>query len=104
MLARDPDAVRTSPHLPACLTGNYQLVSVLAEVPLEDAPEVLLRRTKRRPVVVREVEMGDAAVECAANDGAPRLEDIRATEVLPKAEGDRRELQAREPASAEVIV
>jgi len=53
---------------------------------------VLLRRAEGRAVVVGKVEMGDAAVEGPADDGAPGLESIRAAEILPEPKGDGRQL------------
>ena len=62
--------------------------------PRARAPEVLLGRAVRRPVVVREVEVGDAEVESASQDRAAGVERPVVPEVLPEPERDRRKLQA----------
>jgi hypothetical protein len=56
--------------------------------------EVLLGRAVGRAVVVGQVEVGDAQVEGAAQDGAAGLEYVLAAEVLPQAQRDRRQVQA----------
>ena len=63
-----------------------QLIAVGLEVAREDGPEVFLRRAGRRAIVIGEIEVGDADVEGAPNDGALRLEDVDAAEVLPEPE------------------
>ena len=88
------------PHVPAGLRRDDQLVAVAAEVLGEDAPEVELRAAVRRPVVVGEVEVGDAEVECPAQDRAAVAQRAVVAEVLPQPERDRRELQAAAPAAA----
>ncbi len=44
--------------------------------------------------------MGDAAVEGAADDGAAGLEHVAAAEIVPEAEGDGRQIEARTAAAA----
>ena len=96
-LREPPIAVGTGPHVPAGLGGDDHLVAVALEVLRQDQPEVLLGRAVGRAVVVGEVEMGDAAVEGPADDGAAGLEHVGAAEVLPQAERNRRQLQAGAP-------
>ena len=57
-------------------------------------PEVLFRGAIRGTVVVRQVEMGHAAIEGATDHRASSLEDVTTAKVLPKPEGNRRENQS----------
>ena len=54
-------------------------------------PKFVLRGAGRRAVVVAEVEMGHAAIECSQHDGALGVERTVVAEVLPQAERDRRQ-------------
>ena len=47
------------------LGGNDQLIAIRAQVSGEDAPEILLGRARRRPIVVGQIEVRDAMVEGA---------------------------------------
>ena len=69
VLARAAVAVRPRPHVPAGLGRDDQLVAERREVAAQEAAEVLLGRAVRRPVVVGQVEVGDAEVEGAPDDG-----------------------------------
>ncbi len=71
------------------------------EIGGHDAAEIFFRRTVGRAVVVGEIEMGDAVIEGILQDGAAGFEDIGTTEILPQAQRDRRQFQAR-PAAATV--
>src|SRR5205814_2460057 len=53
--------------------------------------EILLGGSVGRTVIVREIEMGDAAIEGAAQYVASRLEHVRPTEILPQTERNRSE-------------
>ena len=97
VLARAPLAVRPGPHVVAGLRRDHELVAVRAQVVAQHAAERLLGRAVRRAVVVREVEMGDAEVERAAEDRAARLERAVAAEVVPEPERDRGQLEAARP-------
>src|ERR1700757_737472 len=101
VLARAPVAVGAGPHAPAGLGRDDELVTVWAEVAGEQLPECPLRCAVRGPVVVREVEVGDPKVEGPAQYGARVLERAGGAEVLPEAEGDRREFKPA-PAAASV--
>ena len=83
-------AIGARPHVPAGLGGDDELVAVVAEVVVEDPGEVALGAAVGRPVVVRQVEMGDAQVEGSAHDGTLGLEGPVVTEVLPQPERHRR--------------
>ena len=89
VLARSPDAIGSWPHVVAGLGRDDQLVPMAPEVRPEDAPEVRLCGPGRRAVVVAEVEMGHAAIECPQHDGALGVERTVVAEVLPQAKGDR---------------
>src|SRR5207302_3606695 len=60
----------------------------------QDRAERFLRRAVRRPVVVREVEVGDAEVERASRNRTTPLERRGAAEVVPEAERHDGQLQA----------
>ena len=70
VLARAPLPVRPRPHVVPGLGRDDQLVPVREEVLAEQPPEVDLGRPVGRPVVVREIEVGDAEVEGAPQDRA----------------------------------
>ncbi len=93
-------AVGPRPHVVAGLRRDDQLVAVGREVVGEVAPEVLLGAAVGRPVVVGEVEVGDAAVEGAAQDRALRLLGPVGAEVLPEPERERGQLQPAPPGVA----
>src|ERR1019366_10129195 len=62
--------------------------------------EILLGRARRRSVVVGQVKMRDAKIECAAQHGAHILERIHAAEIVPEAQRDGRQAQAAGTATA----
>ena len=95
VLARAPVAVRSGPHVVAGLGRDDELVAVRREVLAEDPAEVGLGRAVGRAVVVRQVEVGHAAVEGPAEDGALGLERLVVPEVVPEPERDRRAAPAR---------
>ena len=88
ILARAPVAVGAVPHVVSGLGRDDQFVAIRAEIVVEDASEVFFRRTGRRPVVVRQIEVGDAEIEGAAQHGAAVFEGVHAAEVVPETEGD----------------
>jgi hypothetical protein len=67
----------------------------------QDATKILLGRPVGRPIVVGQVEVGDAQVERPPDDGPLDLRRVVATEVLPQAEGKLGQLQ---PAAAGAAV
>ena len=73
---------------------------VVAKVPAE----ILFGPSVGRPVVVGEVEVGDAAVEGSAQDGPLGLLRMVGAEVLPKAEREGRQLEAASSTEAVVHV
>src|SRR5664280_2570107 len=89
VLARAAVTVRPGPHVVASLRRDDQLIAVESQVRREDPPEVLLRRAIGRPVVVRQVEVGDPEVERAVDDRALAVDRPAVPEVLPEAERDR---------------
>ena len=70
------------------------------EVLAHQPAEVDLGAAVGRPVVVREVEVGDAEVEGAAQDRPLGRQRRLVAEVLPQAQGDRGQLHAAAPAAA----
>src|SRR5438445_1050383 len=87
VLPRTPEAVRPGPHVVTGLGRDHQLVAVSGQVGSEDVAEALLGRAVRRPIVVRQVEVRDAEIEGAADDGPLRLDRALAPEVLPEPKG-----------------
>ena len=94
ILARAEVAVRAGPHAVAGLGGDDELVAVCRQVHLQRAAKGLFRGTFGRPVVIRQIEMGDSQVKGAAQDGAAVFERIDAAEVVPQAERNRRQHDA----------
>src|SRR5260370_42684184 len=72
------------------------LVAMPGEFRRQNVAEIVLRRAIWRAIVVRQVEMGYAEVECSPHDRALLVDRPAGAEVLPQAERDRRQL---EPAS-----
>src|SRR5688572_15565415 len=87
-------AVRALPHAPAGLRRDDQLVAMVGEVAPQNPPERLLGRPRLRSVVVREIEVRDAEIECAQDHGARLVRRVDAPEVVPQTERDRGELQS----------
>src|SRR5262249_17203924 len=106
VLPGPPVAVRAGPHVVAGLRRDDELIAVRTEILPDDRAERLLRGAVRRPVVVGEVEVGDAEIEGAAEDRPARLERPVAAEVVPEAERDRGEKQAApaRPAGPHLVV
>ena len=88
------------PHLVAGFGGDHQLVAERGEVLVEDGPEVDLRLAVGRAVVVGQVEVRDARVEGATDDLALHPKGLVIAEVLPEAEREGRQQQARASAAA----
>jgi hypothetical protein len=86
VFARTQVAVRSWPHLPAGLSRDDQFVTVWPEVLPQNAPGVDLRGAIRRTVVVRDVEVGDAKIECASSHGSLCLQRLIVAEVVPEAQ------------------
>ena len=97
VLARTPIAVGSGPHGVAGLGRDDQLVPICSQVQVDDPSEVLLGRTGRWAVVVRQVEVRDAEVESPANDRPLPIQRGLGAEVVPEAE---RESRQRETAVA----
>ena len=88
VLARAKIAVRSGPHVPSGFGRDHQLITERAKVRAQDATEVRLGAAVRRSVVVGQVEVGDAEVEGAAQDGALSVDRAAIAEVLPQPERD----------------
>src|SRR5207247_9735701 len=88
VLARSVITVRPGPHVVTGLGGDDQLVAVGAQVRPEDPTEVRLGRAVRWATVVGQVEVSDAAVECARDDCPLSPQRAVVTEVLPEPERD----------------
>ena len=86
VLARAPDPVGSRPHVIAGFGRDHQLVAAPRQVALQDAAEILLGRAVGRAVVVRQVEVGNAEIEGAPDDGPLGLHRPVAAKVLPEPE------------------
>ena len=86
VLARSEIAIRARPHIPTGLARDHELVAQVSKILGEDATGVDLGRTKRRAVVVREVEVSDAQIEGTAHDRALGFKRLVIPEVVPEAE------------------
>jgi hypothetical protein len=63
---------------------------VWTEILGEDATKVGFGTARRRAVVVREVEMGDAEVECASQNCAVHVGRTVEAEIVPEPKGNGR--------------
>jgi hypothetical protein len=70
------------------------------EVALQDSTERLFRGARLGPVVVGEIEVRNAEIECAPGHGARLVRRVDAPEVVPQAERDRRQDEPAAAASA----
>src|SRR5262249_55151933 len=96
---RSPLSVGSRPHVVASLGRDDQLVAAGPQVLADDAAAVRLRRPVRRAVVVRQVEVGDAQVERAAQDGPAVLQRAVVAEVVPQPQRHLGKLDAAAPAA-----
>ena len=94
ILAAAEVAVRAGPHLIAGLGADDQLVAMRGEIRAQQLTHVALGGTGFRPVVVGQVEVGDAVVERGPGQLAHGLERRVVAEVVPAAQRDGRQLQA----------
>ncbi len=94
ILAAAEVAVRAGPHLIAGLGADDQLVAMRGEIRAQQLAHVALGGTGFRPVVVGQVEVGDAVVERGPGQLAHGLERRVVAEVVPAAQRDGRQLQA----------
>jgi len=100
VLARSEVAVRPRPHVPSRLGRDHKLIAVRSEVGAQNATEIRLRTAVWGAVVVRQVEMGDAEVERAPQDGALAVDGAAVAEVLPEPQRHRGERETAAPTAA----
>ena len=94
VLARAQVAVGARPHVPARLARDDEFIAQTREVLGQDAPHIDLRGAVRRAVVIGQVEVRDAEIECRAQHVALGLEGSVVPEVVPAADGDCGQQQA----------
>jgi hypothetical protein len=100
VLARPPLTVGAGPHVISRLCADHQLVAEGTQVAAHHRVQGLLGGAVGRPVVVCQVEVGDAQIE-GVQQGQPTLvQGPLGAEVLPQAQGDRGELEAAPAAAA----
>ncbi len=88
------------PHVVAGLRRDHQLVAVRGKVVGQHPPEVDLGRAVRRPVVVGQIEVGDAEIERATHDRPLRVVGPVVAEVVPQPERHGGQLEPAAPATA----
>ena len=86
ILSASPVPVRTIPHRVTGLRADNQFVAVSAEIFAQNAPEIALRRTRFRPVVVGKVKVRDAAVKSREAKRFHVFKRGGVAEVVPKTE------------------
>ena len=86
VFARSPIAVRSRPHVVACLRGNEELVAIAKEIVTEKLAHRLFCRAVGRSIVVGKVEVSDAVVESVVRDVTRTLIAVIAAKVVPKAQ------------------
>ena len=99
VFSRSPFSVRSGPHQVARLRRDDQLVAVRSKVLPEDLAEVFFGGSGRRAVIVRQIEMGDAEVECMSEHRPRIFKRVDSAEIVPESKSDRRQLQAAASAS-----
>ncbi len=60
----------------------------------EDSADIFFGAARRWAIVVREIEMGDASIEGAPEDGAGFVLVIGVAEVMPASERDLRQVKS----------
>ena len=91
VLARTPVAVRPRPHRVPSLRRDDEFIAKRCEIGTQQGPKGFFGRSRRRSVIVGEVEMRDPVVEGRADDFARGFETIHATKVMPEAKRHRRQ-------------
>ena len=99
VLSGAPVAVWPQPHVIACLRRDEEFIAIRTEVVFHQAPQGLFCRTVGRAVVVGEIEVCDAVVEGITCYLTTSLIGVNAAEVVPEAETDLRQQDARLSAS-----
>ena len=101
VFAAAPFAVRAVPHVVTGLGRDHDLIAQLGKIMPQHGAEAFLGRSRRRTVIVGEIEMGDAKIEGAAAQRTLHLKRRVAAEIVPESERHGWQLQAR-PAAAVV--
>ena len=68
VLSRPEVAIGARPHVPTRLGGDDEFVAKVPEVLTENSTEIGLGTAVGRPVVIGQIEMGDAQVESSSQD------------------------------------
>ena len=88
-------AIGAGPHAVAGLGGDNHLIAIGTEIAGHDLTEQLFGGAGRGAVIIGEIEMGDARIKGVTEDFHGRGVVAGATEILPQAQADHRQLQAR---------
>ncbi len=94
ILAAAEIPVRAGPHGISRFAGKHQLIPVGTQVFFKNTAEILLGSAGHRAVVVRHIDVCDAAVECGAQHGAHIVEGVARAEVVPQPQRNAGQLQA----------
>src|SRR3982751_2599148 len=80
-------SIWSGPHRVTRLRGNKKFVAVATEVTFQDLAQCLFRSTCRWSVIIREVEMGDAMIECSEQNFPAFFKRVIRPEILPQSDG-----------------
>src|SRR5882724_112999 len=94
IFARSPLAIGAGPHEIAGFCRDDELVAVLGKICRQNAAEVRLRRSRRRTVIIGQVEMRYAVIKRLKDHFTGVLEWLGVPEVLPEPERNARQLQS----------
>ncbi len=88
---------RGRPHGVACFRRHNQLVAIGGKILAQQAAKIFLRAAGRRPVVIRQIEMGNARVKGLAQQGALVIQRVTVAKVVPQPQRQEGQLQAALP-------
>src|SRR5262245_59636008 len=95
-------AVRSRPHAIAGLGRDDEFITMAGEVRAQYVSKGLLGRSRRRTIVIGEIEVRDAQVEGAPADGPGIVKDRILGEVVPETQRQEGEIEAA-PAAAAIM-
>lgn len=101
-----PVPIGAGPHAVARFGGDNQLVPIRGQIGFQHPSQGFFRRAGNRAVVVGRVDMGHAQIEGPQQNRPGGLIGRHAAEILPDAQGHRRQLEAAatHPAVGHVVI
>ena len=94
IFSRTTVAIGAWPHGVACFRRHNQLVAIGGKILAQQAAKIFLRAAGRRPVVIRQIEMGNAQVKGLAQQGALVIQRVTVAKVVPQPQRQEGQLQA----------